>query len=253
MLAINKKFCKFLIKHASKRYTCNILHCKTNQNIIYNNKKYIVTKILFGGACSLAVLEIEDPLARQKYIAKIKFNFGGLEIRNYIFLDKYIDIFLIDTLIVYNKNVQKFVTKNVYCLIQKIVVGENLSKAILNCKKETQRKIIIFSAIKSLCLLHKKGYVHNDALPNNCHFDDYSQQVEFIDYDVMRMREDMLTLEEWQDAQYTDFKRLIMGDTTVNNTTKGLMHYFDRIVSVIEEFQDTDIDPMIKHKLIKKI
>lgn len=253
MLAVNKRFCKFLIQRASKRYTCNILHCKINQNIIYNNKQYIVTKILSGGACSLAVLEIEDSVTRKKFIAKIKCKFGGLEIRNYIFLDKYIDVILINNLIVYNKSVQKFVAKHVYCLIQKVVCGENLSEAILNCTEEIQQKIIIFSAIKSLCLLHKRGYVHNDALPNNCHFDNNSKQVEFIDYDVMRMRKDILTVEEWQNAQYGDFKRLIMGDTAINNPTKGLMHYFDRIVSVIEEFQDTDIDPMIKHKLITKI
>ena len=71
-LAYNKPFFKFLINRSIKSYTCNVLHCKVDNVLCYNNKHYIITNILAGGACSLAVLEIKDSLTQQKYIAKIK-------------------------------------------------------------------------------------------------------------------------------------------------------------------------------------
>lgn len=247
-LAGNRHFCKFLINRALKSYTCNMLHCKVDHIVSYNNRQYIITNILAGGACSLAVLEIKDLVTKQKYIAKIKSNFGGLEIRNYISLGKYIDIFSIKKLIIYN-NSKTIIKKNICCLIQTIIVGDSLSKAIIACNEEQQR-IIVFSAIKALCALHKKGYVHNDALPDNCKFNSIMAQAEFIDYDMMRIMQDFSSEQEWQESRYLDFKRLINGDKTFNNNISGLKDYFDNITSVIQDFQDSDIDSSIKNRLL---
>lgn len=251
-LACKQRFCKFLLTRELKLYTCNILHCKENYIICYNNRKYIITNILPGGSCSLAVLEIKDLTTQQQYIAKIKSNVGGLEIRNYISLDKYIDIFTIKNLIIYNKSgaiIKKYVNKNIHCLIQKIIMGENLSKAMVSCN-EDQQKIIVFSAIKALCALHKKGYVHNDALPDNCKFNSIISQAEFIDYDMMRIVQDFASQEEWQQSKYLDFKRLLNGDRAFNNNILGLKDYFDNITNVIQEFPDSDIDSSIKNRLL---
>lgn len=251
-LACKQHFCKFLLTRALELYTCNILHCKENYIICYNNRKYMITNILPGGACSLAVFEIKDLITQQQYIAKIKSNFGGLEIRNYISLDKYIDIFAIKNLIIYNKSgaiIKNHVNKNIYCLIQTIIPGENLSRAMV-AGNEEQQKIIVFSAIKALCALHQQGYVHNDALPDNCKFNSIISQAEFIDYDMMRIVQDFASKEEWQESRYLDFNRLLTGDKTFNNNILGLKDYFDKITNVIQEFPDSDIDSSIKNRLL---
>lgn len=247
-LASNKCFCKLLINRAIKLYICNILDCKVGNILCYGNKHYIITDILTGGACSLAVLEIKDLVTQQKYIAKIKSNFGGLEIRNYIYLDKYIDMFAIKTLVTYS-NSQTIIKKNISCLIQKIIIWDNLSKAIMFGNEE-QKKIVVFSAIKALCALHKKGYVHNDALPDNCKFNNIIEQAEFIDYDMMRMNHDFTSERDWQECRYLDFKRLIAGDKTGNNNIFGLKDYFNNIINIIQDVQDSDIDGSIKNRLL---
>lgn len=247
-LACNKCFFKFLINRAIDLYTCNILDCKVDNFLCYGNKKYIITDILAGGACSLAVLEIKDLVTQQKYIAKIKSNFGGLEIRNYIYLDKYIDMFAIKKLIIY-RNSQTIIKKNISCLIQKIIIGDSLSKSLASSNEE-QKKTIVVSAFKALCALHKKGYVHNDALPDNCKFNSSIDEAEFIDYDMMRISHDFASEREWEECRYLDFKRLLTGDKTGNNNICGLKDYFNDMSNFVQDFQDSDLDGSIKNRLL---
>ncbi|MGD0465678.1 MAG: ankyrin repeat domain-containing protein [Gammaproteobacteria bacterium] len=245
-LAIDKPFCRVLVKQAIKLRSCGVLNCKDNTIYYYGNKPYKITKILPGGSCSLAVFELQDQVTSEKYIAKIKPNVGGLEIRNYIFLDKYIDLFIIENLITASCKAH-----NVYCLVQKIVAGEAVTNAINRCVEINDKINIIFAVIKSLCELHKKGYIHNDALPDNCYWDDNTQQAEFIDYDVMRTKTDLdQARQDWQEAEYLDLKRLIIGDTATDNIIYGLMQYTNNIHGIIEDFKDTKINPVVKQRLL---
>ena len=243
-LALDKPFCKALIKQAIKKRTCSTLCCTVDAEYHYGDQHYEVTKILPGGSCSLAVIEVQDQVTCEKYIVKIKTNVGGLEIRNYIFLDKYVDLFVIK-----NLTVNFLEVKNTYCLVQKIVEGEMITEAFNKYEKIEDKTCIIVGAIKSLCELHRNGYVHNDALPNNCCWDHNAKQAEFVDYDIMRTKAD-LAKQDWQEAEYLDLKRLIMGDASTNNVLYGLKHYINNVANVIKDFQDTEISPIIKHKLL---
>ena len=109
-----------IIEQAIEHRICEVLMCKIDTEFYYNNKTYRIKKILKGGSCSLAVIEIENNHTLEQYFAKIKPYFGGLEIRNYIFLEQYIDLFIIKNLMLYsNEQKNSRIIKNVYCLVQK--------------------------------------------------------------------------------------------------------------------------------------
>lgn len=245
--------CLATVKQAIENKTCATLDCITNKYFCYDNKTFIITKVLAkGGACSLAAFELQDCRNSQKHFAKIKTNFGGLEIRNYIFLDQYVDLFFIKELILYNNQQQVAVTiKDVCCLMQKIAPGEMLSVALTSLQGLDEKQIVITSAIKALCDLHRHGYIHNDALPNNCLWDQETQTATFIDYDVMRIFNDIVLKdpEHLEEVEYLDLKRLIFGDVSAN--VYGLRHHVENITRILEDFDSTILKPKIKNKLLR--
>lgn len=147
------------------------------------------------------------------------------------------------------------IKKNVYCMIVKFISGQALTVA-LNCfEAKEQRQRIIIAAIKALTDLHTKGYIHNDALPNNCFWDHEKQMATFIDYDVMRTKQEVAkeSEENFEQAKYYDFERLILGDlNNVGNQqiTYGLSHYTKNINDILLDLDDTILSPKIKNKLV---
>ena len=254
-LSLQQPWSLKIIKPAIVNQTCPTFNCKVNENFYYNNKTYIITKILQGGSCSLAAVEIQNRHTLEKHFAKIKSCFGGLEIRNYIFLEQYVDLFMIEKLILYNNKQEAInIIENVYCLIQKIVPGETLSVALTSAQSADEKQFIIISAIKSLCELHAKGCVHNDALPGNCFWEKETRTVTFIDYDVMRTLADFNRVEQygWEEAEYLDLNRLITGDKTVQDgvVSYGLMYYTENMKNILENFDSSVLDPKIKNRLV---
>jgi len=248
-----------IIQISIEHQTCKILKCNINTEFYYDNKKYKIIKIIPGGSCSLAAIEIEDSITLERYFAKIKSHIGGLEIRNYILLEQYIDLFKIKNLILYNANSDgtehdsEQIT-DVYCLIQKIVLGQTFSKAFCVCKDPADRQQIIIAVIKALCALHKQGCIHNDALPDNCYWDNDTRTAQFIDYDVMRTAEDLVReQQDWLEAEYLDFKRLIMGDVEVEDGVVGLMRYIENIENIIKDFSDFELNPTVKRRVLANL
>lgn len=270
-LSKNKLWFSDIINQAIAIKTCKVFNCELNVIFFYDNKCYIINKIIRSGSCSLVAMEIQDCDTSLLYFAKIKTCFGGFELRNYIFFDQYIDLFKIEKLILYNNQVNSDKLKsikiytNIYCLILKIIPGYHLSMALNFTKTLDEKKNIVIKSIQSLSNLHQQGYIHNDALPDNCLWDQVTQKANFIDFDVMRNILDLKNKdpEYISELQYTDFKSLIMGnhivDDKINNNNQkvvGLMHYFDNIKDFkqgLSEFDDNIIPCKIKNKLLKNI
>ncbi|MGI9214479.1 MAG: hypothetical protein ACR2HS_02130, partial [Gammaproteobacteria bacterium] len=132
-------------------------------------------------------------------------------------------------------------------------------------KNLNERKNIMIKSMQSLRNLHQQGYIHNDALPDNCLWDQVTQGANFIDFDVMRNIADLKNKDPEYicEQQYTDFKSLIMGnqiiDDKINNKNQkvvGLMYYFDNIQdfkNILSELDDNIIPCKVKNKLLKNI
>ncbi len=270
-LSKNKPWFLEVINQAIAMKTCKAFNCELNARFFYDNKYYLINKIIRSGACSLVTMEIQDCDTSLLYFAKVKTCFGGFEIRNYIFFNQYVDLFKIKKLILYNNsnhNDKRRTIKiytNIYCLIQKIIPGHHLSMALNFTNTQNERKNIMIKAIQSLRNLHQQGYIHNDALPDNCLWDRVAQEANFVDFDVMRNIVDLRNKDPEYicDQQYTDFESLIIGNQIVddkinnkNQTVVGLMYYFDNIKdfkNILSELDDNIISCKIKNKLLKNI
>ncbi len=256
-LSYDKPFYLKKIQQAIKDNTQRTLDCQVNKYFFYDNKKFIITRILHEGSCSLVAFELLDANNLDKYFAKIKINFGGLEVRNYILLNNYVDLFMIHKLNIYDlQNKIYRVCEHVYCMIQKLIPGKPLSVALNNLESLENQAQVVVAAITALSNLHNKGFIHNDALPNNCFWDEETKTASFIDYDVMRIYEDLVKQDDDYLAQvkYFDFERLIFGDLIMLNDNKtityGLSRYVQNINNILEGLDSTVIDPKIKNKLL---
>jgi len=257
-LSKGKPFYLQTIEQAIEPKVCGFLDCDINKYFCYDGKQFKINKLVLEGSCCLVAFELQDCNTLLTYFAKVKTNFGGLEVRNYIFLQQYIDLFMIRNLHlsfeIHGKkaNITK---KNVYCMIVKFISGQALTVA-LNCfETEEQRQRIIIATITALTNLHTKGYIHNDALPNNCFWDHEKQIATFIDYDIMRTKQDMLqeSDEDFEQAKYYDFERLIIGDisnVTNKQITYGLSYYIKNINNILLDLDDAVLSPKIKNKLV---
>lgn len=231
-----------LIHKAIRVRTCDTLECFENSTFEYGSKKYKIEKIIRSGSDSLIGLEIVDLETNLKAFLKIKSEFRGITLRNYTTLDKYIDLFSIDTLHLNGK-----IINHVYGLIQTFVPGIPLSKVLIDCEEEEieKKKFIAKKAIQALCKLHAKNFMHNDSLPDNCHWDQEKQNIEFLDFDFS----ETIAPNEKDEKIFKDLSNLILG----YDDCLGLCAYVNDISAVVREFDEQDIPQNIKESLLKAL
>ena len=259
-LSKNKPLYLQIVEDFIKAKTCDFLDCDIGKCFHYDGKTFQINTLVLEGSCCLVAFELQDCSTLEKYFAKVKSKFGGLEVRNYIFLQEYVDLFMIKNLQLKSRfNEQKVnVIKNTYCIIVKLIPGQSLTLALKSIERDEERKAIIVAAITALADLHAKGYIHNDALPNNCFWNCEQQTATFIDYDVMRMKEDLpeKTDEYLEQFQYADFERLIIGDFDYfknKNITFGLSHYIQNMPDILLDLDDKILNSKFKNKLCAAI
>lgn len=242
-LAQNKANILAILEPVIAQYTCHDLFYTVGALFIIKKIKYRVTNVHDNGACSFGVLEVQNIKTNETYIIKIKKRFGGLEINNYISLNRYIDLFKIENF--YKDEHDK---NDVIALVQKFVPGSMLSKA-LSIDNDPHKDQIITAAIQALCQLHKQGFIHNDALPDNCLWNESTMQAEFIDFESARMKNTMHD-DDFQQGKYADLHRLIYGCmTNEGNIIPGLSNYTNNIADILEHIEDDMLELSFKIKL----
>lgn len=234
----------FAIKNAIKKRTC--IHIKAEEGAIFsqNGINYQVVRLIRGGSSSIKLIEIKNLATDQRSVLKIKSRFNGIELRNYIFMHKYEDFFLIKDFILGDLHFH-----NVYALKQKLVPGLPLSSAINKQKNQATKDQIIYQAIIALCNFHRHGFVHRDALPDNAHWNPETERVEFIDYDIMRTNYDINTAMFAGTVIY-DFRRLLLGCITRHAShIKGLGDYTPNLSKIIDSIPPKILDPKLKSRI----
>lgn len=236
------------IQTAVKTYTCNEIRAVEGYTFLHLGKAYKISRVIRGGASSIKSMEIIDLKEKKNYILKVKRNFSGLEVRNYISLDKYVDLFPIKRFML-----NDLIFTDVYGLQQEIIPGVKLSLALKGQVDQTGKDLIISQALLALCRLHKRGFVHRDALPDNCHWDPFNKRAEFFDYDIMRNYYD-LGSHNFSHAIFADFKRLLFGcKTRTNSQIKGLAHYTPNMRELIQQLPDKFLHPKYKLKILNEL
>ncbi len=233
-----------VIKEAVRAHTCAEINCAVGEKFKHNGKLYTVTRVIRGGSNSIKVFEVENLLSGERLILKVKPAISGLELRNYILLNKYVDIFPIKRFVLDGCEYLK-----VTGLMQRLVPGEKLGLALSKEHDLAKRDQMIHEAIVALCKLHKQHLVHFDPLPNNCLWDEATGIVEFIDYDIMRTRSEMRS-DQFSRAVIYDFRRLLLGCITrTGSQIKGLNSYTDNMTQIINGISNTYMDPAMKSRI----
>lgn len=236
------------IQRAIKQYTCSEIRAVEGSEFLHLGKKFRITRVIKGGSSSIKSLEIIELETNKTYILKIKHNFSGLEIRNYVSLGKYVDLFPIKKFIL-----NELVFTAVHGLMQQIVPGVKLSTALKMSSEQANRDFIIYHALIALGKLHRRGFVHRDALPDNCHWDATNRRADFFDYDIMRNYYD-LGAHNFSQAVLSDYKRLLFGcKTHANSQIKGLAYYTPNMNDILQIVPDKLLSPKNKARLSQEL
>lgn len=221
-MSIAQKKSALLVKELNyyiDMYTCRDFSFEVGKSFQYRSNRFTIIKSYVGGSCSLAVLKVYSEKTSEHFIIKLKKSFGGIEIRNYILLEQFIDLFYVNE-------------RNFQVLMQKLVPGIMLGQALKDEARTDKIETIIVAAINSLCNFHKKNFIHQDAHIYNCNWDDETQQAELLDFETARRSTDMHEIEFLQ-GKRNDLQKLIFGLTTPDGVQMyGLNHYTNNINNI---------------------
>lgn len=231
----NNSLFVYSLWNAIKSSTIPKISEENNQIIEIRGSRYKVERVIKGGSCSLSVLELRCQSSKKQFILKINSKFGGLEIRNHIFLDVFNDLLNIDIFI---KDDGKIII-GVQGLLQLLVPGVSLNDYyIQHFDNQEQIDRVIGLAITAMNKLHvDKNCVHKDALPGNALYNSITDTVAFIDLLTLSLKSDP-GMKDFELEKYNDFKRLLLGD---GNKAKGLKHFSKNMQLIISKLTDQNI------------
>lgn len=235
------KFDTSLFNAAVEQVTSSTITEQIGAELSIRGEKYEVTRIISAGECCLIVFEIKSHSTGQLFILKIKQSFGGLELRNYIHFKMYNDLIVINSLNLSNSRY--------FCavqgLLQPLIPGILVSDFLIKTNDQKMLHYVMHKTLKALYDLHNiEGCVHGDVLPQNIFWNCEKNNIEFIDFDVLRMKGDLLPL-AFEKAIYDDFNRLLLGD----KKSKHGFSSFSDIDNVINSLQNEHLKMICKKSL----